>query len=317
MQEVYRQERERTKEKIAYYANLTDAEVEALKNEAMAIHPELAVMYEGRSAAEIRQWMIESIEHDAKLSSEERNDAYSVMKVLDTTGCQAAKQLWENCRLLPAPSTFYRAAAMVSDDASAFEGHLEAARAAVQGECKVNATVWPARPPFKRQEECGGVQQPWEFLLKCYDLACLRPCTNARGAVASLADCAGPLRVFAAAAGALRRLQTADAISVELDVGDVVTYPRRESMRAARAGGSADGSFDRIHLNNVPDYISMLPVLTELVPCLKAHQAAWLTHNIMLATSLYTEQAANYTYASLLMHPGPLTRQLFGARRSV
>ena len=56
----------------------------------------------------------------------------------------------------------------------------------------------------------------------------------------------------------------------------------------------------------------MLPVLTDLVPRLKPHLNAWLTHNIMLATPLY-KQAAHYTYASTLLPPGPLTEALLGA----
>jgi hypothetical protein len=66
--------------------------------------------------------------------------------------------------------------------------------------------------------------------------------------------------------------------------------------------GTAPAEYDRIHLNNVPEYNGVLAVLTELVPRLKPRSDAWLTHNVMLASTLY-EDAAHYLYASTLLPP--------------
>ena len=53
----------------------------------------------------------------------------------------------------------------------------------------------------------------------------------------------------------------------------------------------------------------MLPVLTELVPMLKAHKAAWLTHSALVAPPLY-KTAAKYAYAHTLLQPGPCSEAL-------
>ena len=55
----------------------------------------------------------------------------------------------------------------------------------------------------------------------------------------------------------------------------------------------------------------MLPILTELLPTLKSHDRAWLTHNVLAAPPVY-KHAAHYTYASTLLSPGPLTAALLG-----
>ena len=57
--------------------------------------------------------------------------------------------------------------------------------------------------------------------------------------------------------------------------------------------------------------VGMLPVLTELTPCLKPHPTAWLTHNIRSSTPLY-QHAAHYTHQHTLLCPGPLTAALLG-----
>ena len=56
----------------------------------------------------------------------------------------------------------------------------------------------------------------------------------------------------------------------------------------------------------------MLPILTELVPCLKPHPTAWLTHNVLSATSIY-KHAAHYSHEHILLWPGPVTAALLGA----
>ena len=158
--------------------------------------------------------------------------------------------------------------------------------------------------------------------------------------------------VFAAAATAIRVL--GEGLVIEVDVGDILTYPHRTgnrgryfngntSQRPPQPGsahgqdnsgtgdgcaeGQADkalakeermhrheGAFDRIFLSNVPDYTGVLPVLTELLPCLKPHRAAWLTHRALVAPPLYRD-AVHYIHAHTLLPPGPLTEALCGLRR--
>jgi hypothetical protein len=55
----------------------------------------------------------------------------------------------------------------------------------------------------------------------------------------------------------------------------------------------------------------MLPVLTELVPCLKAEPTAWLTTNLFLIPTHY-DHAAHFTYSHTLLPPGPLSSAILG-----
>ena len=59
------------------------------------------------------------------------------------------------------------------------------------------------------------------------------------GGVAQEEYCEGALRVFAAAASAMRRLEDAGALCLEVDLVDVASYPRRECLRMLRACGAA------------------------------------------------------------------------------
>jgi hypothetical protein len=56
---------------------------------------------------------------------------------------------------------------------------------------------------------------------------------------------------------------------------------------------------------------SLLPILTEVAPLLKASPTAWLTHNILTATTKYTT-VVQYIHAHTLLPPGPLSAALLG-----
>jgi hypothetical protein len=56
---------------------------------------------------------------------------------------------------------------------------------------------------------------------------------------------------------------------------------------------------------------SVLPMLTEVAPLLKASPTTWLTHNYLCATTRY-DTAAQYIHAHTLLPPEPLSASLLG-----
>jgi hypothetical protein len=233
------------------------------------------------------------------------NDADAACRLcLDVGKARAAVRLWRDHRRLSLPPRRRRG------------GRRHARRRAQAGnggggagddlEWHVNPMAWPCVPPFGERHG-RGMRPPWKLLYCAVTSDEFRDVQRPRngsapGNVAEL--------VFGRAAAALRRLAGAGALEVTLDCGDVLTLPRR----GVAAGGAGDMplEFDRIHLNSVPDRVSLLPVLTELAPCLKARPDAWLTHNVLLATPLYTD-AQHYVHAHTLLPSGrPITAMLLG-----
>ena len=110
---------------------------------------------------------------------------------------------------------------------------------------------------------------------------------------------------------------------MHLDVGDVNTALARvdratnatSTLPKRGASGAATSAllFDRIHINNVPDYSGLLPVMTQLLPRLKPLPASWLTCGILNSATLH-QTAAEYAHAHLLVYPGARLEALLGAR---
>ena len=130
----------------------------------------------------------------------------------------------------------------------------------------VNPMAWRAAPPHMLRGESGGLEAPWTVLRDFYDLPELRPYVVGGHADADCLAVAAE-RVWRTAAIALRRLTRNGALTVVLDVGDVVSLPARlradrASMQAVKGDAQGVGStgaaaldFDRIHLSNVPDHV--------------------------------------------------------------
>ena len=113
---------------------------------------------------------------------------------------------------------------------------------------RVNPTAWPAVPPYVSLSGGGGFEKPWEVLQGISELDAFATAPDA----ATIPELA--LRIFGRAAAAIQRLDAAGALRVLIDVGDVITFPHR-CLPLLREPGLPDVEFDRIHLNNVPDYV--------------------------------------------------------------
>ena len=57
--------------------------------------------------------------------------------------------------------------------------------------------------------------------------------------------------------------------------------------------------------------IGVLPTLVEVAPRMKPHRAAWLSHRVLIATSVFKD-AAHFTHANTLLPPGPVLANLLG-----
>ena len=266
----------------------------------------------------------QAAEQSGKTNREQKAEN-ALYRLFDVELRQYVRALWWEKQLLPLSPAYHAVHGTAPVAAGASVKLAPGAAGGADERIFPNPTVWPSARPYREiATDTVGLEQPWqtlsEFMFGC---PALHPfCDNYGYVEVAGGGCNGPLQIFAAAAGALRAFTAAGALQVQLDVGDVVCYARRcdradagSDCAAAQdsAAAAEQGRFDRIHLNNVPDYTSMLPVLTELVPQLKAHCAAWLTHNCLVNTPQYT-QAAEYTYGWLLAHPGPTLEALLGAR---
>ena len=302
-------------------------------DEMRSTHAELQLGEEGIDAddpAALREMLVALCNRDLGASKSELQQSEAAYKLLGSQLGSFAQQVYHTTgRLLM---------------------HQAAANGTGYGHNKdlpmfVNATHWPARPPYFRGTL--GAGEPWDHLAEAFeaDVPFLRKhCVDGDGKPRTDDEDLSVTRLFGLAAVAMRNLTDADALRIVLDIGDVHLLPQRmravhstgattcgaadaapcaaqssTSARTARgadahaqAGGPESELFDRVHLNNVPDYTGFLAASTELLPRLKPHPAAMLTHNVMLAPHLY-EHAAHYSYAHTLVVPGPVSRRVLSA----
>ena len=157
-------------------------------------------------------------------------------------GPQAARsalRLWRERRSLPLPAVVCREHSS-SSNGSARDGRDDTIDPGNIPQ-HVNPLGWPATRPYTLTTAGGGgLQMPFDLLAGCYSLPCMSERHVKKRAVAAGGLFHPALQVYAAAAVALRRLVAADALAVELDIGDVNTVPRR--LAAAKQGKRSRGS---------------------------------------------------------------------------
>ena len=238
-------------------------------------------MLQKMETAELRSLLEQFSDEEHALTPAQEQEMQHQNRLLAWSDIANADTYWGE-HMLPACRAYYKAtdtvppvpsvqemeamsAKLMSDDISKEEKRAYAQKIHQQGAWAVNPLAWPCERPYKSDNCIGGFTTPWEMLAGCYDIACLRAkFTDADGKVNSKGDCDAPLQIFAACAMALRAATGAAALSVQLDIGDIVTFRARAatatSMRHAdscEAGADqqpVECGFDRIHMNNVPDY---------------------------------------------------------------
>ena len=228
-------------EKVAQIEAISDAELYAWLERGQAPQGGLG----GRDDIdfdEVRENIIESIGgrivDGQPPSPEERNRENLSIVCNSPEGTQLAPEWFEERRQLPLPHAF--------DDS------------ALDEPARVNPTVWPSAPPYVSAGGDGGLAAPWDMLATFIDLDAflgLDPADDE--ASPRFADIPQVLVcVFGHAAAALRRLVRAGTLHVTLDVGDIVSFPRR--MKADDEACKYElplEEFDRIHLSNCPEYV--------------------------------------------------------------
>jgi hypothetical protein len=85
---------------------------------------------------------------------------------------------------------------------------------------------------------------------------------------------------FGEAAMGLIHLIRAKALQLEAHVGDVHDMGRHVTKLGEREALTLATRFDRIFMNNIPDYCTLLPSFTHLLPLLKPGKHCTLTHNV-------------------------------------
>ena len=236
------------------------AEIDALSDDAIAeLMADISdrneqAAYRHGGATAVRARMKDDLQKDGGPLGPVQRDHHHINSFCELNGALQAAAIMQARRQLPAPAEL---------SAAAGDGNW------LLKPSSVNPTVWPAKKPYTSRGGAGGLASPWELM---HMLACLDPFDKywtdsaSKKFAASAPDAA--IRIFGRAAAALRRLTGAAALTVELDVGDVASLPRRRQRKVdEHAYALPAGVYDRIHLNNVPDYVRPAPAC-RIVTCL-------------------------------------------------
>lgn len=156
--------------------------------------------------------------------------------VADPLAAVAAFKLWKGERALPCDWTL--------DGGDEMEANIDVR--------VVNPMAYNAACP---ENSSGGMQPPWNLLNELSQHESMRGVHDKKGRPLLRKPVDVAIAVFVRIAAALQYLVEPKALQIFLDLGDLITLPRR-----AAAAGVAVFEFDRMHLSNVPDYVR-LPLL--------------------------------------------------------
>ena len=267
----------------------SDAEVMKFFHASMPAS-QLKSVLKSKGAQAVRAYLAKS-QQNTHFAGPQGSDVKAAYELCGDSAGPKVVTLWRQRRQLPLPKAVAKGAKPAAKDPYDLPRH-------------VNPTAWPAEQPYHEQEQGGGLMMPFECLNGFYELPCMESLRHVRGTGALHPA----LSVWAALAAALKRLQAVKGLSVTLDLGDICTLPQR---LLSMPGPAAHRMFDRIHLNNVPDYTGMLPILTEVAPLLKTWAISWLTHGVLYGAPNH-KTAAHFTHAHALVFPGPRLEALLG-----